>query len=226
MNEVSVTRAGTVNRALCTKMIAVVALAASAWQQPAPSSVPKLPQSPHSPCSRITAGAEVAHAAARIHQQALQTSQAARAKSRLPARTGAKRVVNLPESIAGFSDMLCENGVCLLPSTGRKTPPAPSEWREEAGKDLWTGVCKRWEAERGFGFITMQQRGASCSIHEQRDIFVHQSDLDKHGFRSLAVGEMVSFRIMRDDARGRIKATSVKSSYDDYDDIFDELFGI
>jgi len=44
-----------------------------------------------------------------------------------------------------------------------------------------TGTCKVWN--KGFGFIRRDDGGP--------DIFVHQTQLQKTGFRSLAVGEAV-----------------------------------
>ena len=49
------------------------------------------------------------------------------------------------------------------------------------------GTVKRYEVKLGYGFIT---RGDT-----RENIFVHQSDIVKDGFRSLCVGEKVEFDI-------------------------------
>ena len=49
------------------------------------------------------------------------------------------------------------------------------------------GTVKRYEVKLGYGFITRGDNG--------EDVFVHQSDIVKEGFRSLGVGEKVEFDI-------------------------------
>jgi len=49
------------------------------------------------------------------------------------------------------------------------------------------GTVKRYEVKLGYGFITRGDNG--------EDVFVHQSDIVKDGFRSLGVGEKVEFDI-------------------------------
>ena len=50
-----------------------------------------------------------------------------------------------------------------------------------------TGTVKRYEVNLGYGFITRGDNG--------EDVFVHQSDIVKEGFRSLGVGETVEFDV-------------------------------
>lgn len=52
------------------------------------------------------------------------------------------------------------------------------------------GSVKRFNPKRGFGFI--QITGESS---EEDDVFIHQSDIDIEGFRSLNVGEEVEFTL-------------------------------
>lgn len=53
---------------------------------------------------------------------------------------------------------------------------------------------------KGYGFISPENEGA--------DVFVHQTDIQSSGFRSLADGEPVEF-VPSTDANGRVKATYV-----------------
>merc|ERR1719359_2281938 len=63
-----------------------------------------------------------------------------------------------------------------------------------------TGTVKRWNADKGYGFISPSSGGD--------DVFVHQTAIKADGFRSLAEGESVEFTIMVGDD-GRSKAQNV-----------------
>jgi len=63
-----------------------------------------------------------------------------------------------------------------------------------------TGVCKWFNAKKGFGFITRNDG--------EEDVFVHQSGIHAEGFRSLAEAEPVEFTLTQDD-QGRLKAIEV-----------------
>jgi len=54
------------------------------------------------------------------------------------------------------------------------------------------GVVKWFNAEKGYGFITGE---------DGKDVFVHYSQIQKDGFKTLAEGEKVSFRVAN-GARG------------------------
>jgi len=64
-----------------------------------------------------------------------------------------------------------------------------------------SGKCKWFNVEKGYGFISMD--------NEERDVFVHQSDIYAPGFRSLAEGEPLEFRLTTDDKTGKVKAVDV-----------------
>jgi CspA family cold shock protein len=49
------------------------------------------------------------------------------------------------------------------------------------------GTVKWFNSEKGFGFIAQDGGGA--------DVFVHYSEIDAGGFRSLDVGQRVEFEI-------------------------------
>lgn len=50
-----------------------------------------------------------------------------------------------------------------------------------------TGKVKWFNAEKGFGFITAE---------DGNDVFVHFSQIQKDGFKSLEEGEEVSFEVV------------------------------
>jgi CspA family cold shock protein len=50
-----------------------------------------------------------------------------------------------------------------------------------------TGVVKWFNAEKGYGFITVDGDG--------QDVFVHFSAIEMNGYRSLAEGQRVEFQV-------------------------------
>jgi len=86
--------------------------------------------------------------------------------------------------------------------------------------DTVSGKCKWFNVEKGYGFIALDA--------EEKDVFVHQSDIYSPGFRSLAEGEPLEFKLITDERTGKIKAVDVtgpdgayvqgapKESRDDY----------
>ena len=54
-----------------------------------------------------------------------------------------------------------------------------------------TGTVKWFSDEKGFGFITPDDQG--------KDLFVHHSDIEADGFRTLAEGARVEFEAQPGD---------------------------
>jgi CspA family cold shock protein len=50
-----------------------------------------------------------------------------------------------------------------------------------------TGVVKWFNAEKGYGFITVDE--------DAQDVFVHYSAIEMNGYRSLAEGQRVEFQV-------------------------------
>ena len=65
-----------------------------------------------------------------------------------------------------------------------------------------SGKCKWFNVEKGYGFIALDDE-------EGKDVFVHQSDIYAPGFRSLAEGEALEFRLTTDEKTGKMKAVDV-----------------
>jgi cold shock protein len=61
-----------------------------------------------------------------------------------------------------------------------------------------TGVCVKWF--RDFGFIVDDD--------DNRDYFIHYSNINGSGFKKLEVGDVVSFQL-EDGPQGRLQAVDV-----------------
>lgn len=53
---------------------------------------------------------------------------------------------------------------------------------------MYTGTVKWFNAEKGYGFIKMED--------DDKDVFVHYSSIDMQGYRSLQDGDRVRFNIV------------------------------
>merc|ERR1711907_856218 len=72
---------------------------------------------------------------------------------------------------------------------------------------LMKGAVKWFDNKKGFGFI-IPDDGST-------DVFVHQSEIHAPGYRSLADGEEVEFRIQT-EGDGRVRATDVTGPNGEY----------
>jgi len=68
-----------------------------------------------------------------------------------------------------------------------------------------SGVCKWWDNKKGYGFITLDDGSG--------DVFVHQTNIQKEGFRSLADGEALEFNVETvDGKRAAVNVTGPNGS--------------
>eukprot|EP01052_Picozoa_sp_SAG31_P034796 SAG31_NODE_4115_length_3570_cov_35.497551_1_plen_339_part_00 len=89
---------------------------------------------------------------------------------------------------------------------GSGPPPTGAENAQPAAAAAsrrYTGRVARWNGQKGFGFIEPDDKTESDA-----DIFVHQSELQADGYRSLADGELVEYEHITGDD-GRRKAGKV-----------------
>jgi len=64
-----------------------------------------------------------------------------------------------------------------------------------------TGTVKWFNSEKGYGFISNDSGGD--------DVFVHFSDIEAQGFKTLTEGQKVSYNTERDTKNGKMRATNV-----------------
>ena len=65
------------------------------------------------------------------------------------------------------------------------------------------GTVKFFNAQRGFGFITLDDGSP--------DVFVHVSAVEQAGMRTLHEGQRVSFELVTDPRRGKTNAQNLKT---------------
>ena len=84
----------------------------------------------------------------------------------------------------------------------RVAPTAGAQkWKTEQKRPpRLKGTCAKWNAKKGFGFVAREDG--------LPDIYVHQRDVQKSGFRSLKEGEHVEFDVAAMDD-GRLHAVRV-----------------
>lgn len=92
---------------------------------------------------------------------------------------------------------LMSPGAALRPACARPLRAT----RTSMDEGPMAGKCKWFNVEKGYGFIQVDG--------EERDVFVHQSDIYAPGFRSLAEGEALEFRLTTDEKTGKVKAVDV-----------------
>jgi cold shock CspA family protein len=99
--------------------------------------------------------------------------------------------------IIGFAKGFTPSTVYLSPT---KQSNIVVKMAEVAPEGIQQGTVKWFNTQKGFGFITPADGSG--------DVFVHQSNIQSQGFRSLADGENVEFQVQLDN-NGRKKAVSV-----------------
>mmetsp|Transcript_27994 Transcript_27994/g.57474 ORF Transcript_27994/g.57474 Transcript_27994/m.57474 type:complete len:125 (+) Transcript_27994:47-421(+) len=90
-------------------------------------------------------------------------------------------------------------GTVLPRASGAFKPLAPLA-RFFSDDNLHTGTVKWFDQIKGFGFLVPDDGSA--------DVFCHQTSIYKDGFRSLAEGEPVEFKVTTND-QGRLAAKDV-----------------
>ena len=64
-----------------------------------------------------------------------------------------------------------------------------------------TGSVKWFNASKGYCFLTSDEGG--------EDIFVHFSEINVEGFKTLKDGTKVTFEVVREEKKGKLRATNV-----------------
>eukprot|EP01084_Bolivina_argentea_P106394 190402_1 len=72
--------------------------------------------------------------------------------------------------------------------------------QDDSNKKKVTGKCKRFNPEKGFGFISVDDGSG--------DVFVHQTEIHAEGYRTIHEGEELEFEVVTQDD-GRRKAINV-----------------
>ena len=78
-------------------------------------------------------------------------------------------------------------------------PLRPMRWGEKEGYEMAQGTVKWFNPEKGYGFIS--QEGGE-------DLFVHWSEIQMDGYKTLDEGAAVEFEITTGD-NGKLQASNV-----------------
>jgi len=70
-----------------------------------------------------------------------------------------------------------------------------------------SGIVKWFSDKKGYGFITPDGQGETA-----KDIFVHYSDIEGSGYRTLHDGDRVEFTMAQSDRGPKATAIKVQSS--------------
>ena len=90
-------------------------------------------------------------------------------------------------SRAIVASLAAASGFSIAPMQPVFTARAEVSMALAAGDATLTGECTWFNVQKGFGFISVDG--------EEDDIFVHQSEIYAEGFRSLAEGEKLEFKV-------------------------------
>ncbi len=76
----------------------------------------------------------------------------------------------------------------------RKVEDSKVEDSKVGESDVYSGTVKWFKSDKGYGFITPIVPDGSDKF-EGKDVFVHYSDLNMEGYKTLTEGESVSFNV-------------------------------
>jgi len=93
------------------------------------------------------------------------------------------------------------------PLIRHSSPFAATNIAMQSEGDIQKGKVKWFDVTKGFGFI---------EVEGGDDVFVHQTEIYAPGFRSLAEGEDVEFKVITDPKNGKLKAVEVTGPGGDY----------
>jgi cold shock CspA family protein len=102
--------------------------------------------------------------------------------------------------MVSFSKVLSSLFLLVSVASAWVTPSINSRVSTGLFADKSKGTVKWFDTLKGFGFIAPEDGSP--------DIFVHQTAINTEGFRSLADGEVVEYKV-EDDGTGRKKAIDV-----------------
>ena len=86
-----------------------------------------------------------------------------------------------------------------LPCGTQHYPPAPMHGGKGKRKEMAQGTVKWFNPEKGYGFIS--QEGGE-------DLFVHWSEIQMDGYKTLDEGAKVEFEVTQGD-NGKLQASNV-----------------
>ena len=109
---------------------------------------------------------------------------------RWPGSHEAARTVGAPDRVAGPGPTRRRAGLSALGSSSTDRPNSLVDVERETSTSVQQGTVKFFNSEKGYGFISREQGD---------DVFVHYSNIQGDGYKSLDEGQRVEFEI----AKGR-----------------------
>jgi cold shock protein len=67
---------------------------------------------------------------------------------------------------------------------------------------MLTGICKFWNLEKGYGFLTADDDG--------KDYYIHATCVERSGLHQLVKNQKVTFSVAEDFKTGRVKVDHVR----------------